>query len=140
MPGRAVADAVGNAPRPGCGLSRRQRITRPAEFDEAYRQNRKFVGRFMVLYVRTGERAGLRLGVVSSRKVGGAVERNRARRLIRETYRRQRAGLRGAADVVLVARAAIARARPGELAADFDDLALRSGLRVRNGRTTADQA
>ena len=140
MPGLPVADAGGSAPRPGCGLSRRQRVTRTAEFDEAYRQNRKFVGRFMVLYVRTGAGADLRLGVVSSRKVGGAVERNRARRLIRETYRRQRAGLQGAADVVLIARAAIARARPDDLAADFGDLALRAGLRARDGRTTADKA
>lgn len=140
MPGLPVADAVGNAPRPGFGLSRRQRVTRTAEFAEAYSQNRKFVGRFMVLYVRTGTGAQLRLGVVSSRKVGGAVERNRARRLIRETYRRLRDGLRGPADVVLIARAAIGRAKPDELAGDLSALARKAGLMGADGRTTAETA
>ncbi|HVY46245.1 MAG TPA: ribonuclease P protein component [Minicystis sp.] len=47
-----------------------------------------------------------RLGVVASRRVGCAVERNRAKRLVREVYRRHRPELPPALDLVVVARAA----------------------------------
>jgi ribonuclease P protein component len=49
-----------------------------------------------------------RLGVITSRKVGGAVERNRARRLLRESFRRHQLELSKPVDLVLVARPSIA--------------------------------
>jgi ribonuclease P protein component len=60
-----------------------------------------------------------RLGVVTSRKVGSAVIRNRARRLLREAFRRHQHALKGPLDVVLVARASIAGKRAGEVEQDF---------------------
>lgn len=110
------------------GLSRRRRITRSAEFDEAYGQGRKYVGRFMVMWLREGPGASLRLGVVTGRKVGGAVQRVRARRRLREAYRRHRAGFAGERDVVLAARAAILRATWDELVGELLTLARRAGI------------
>jgi ribonuclease P protein component len=60
----------------------------PWQFRYCYDGGRKIVTRYAVIFLRTPvEPDGLRVGVVSSRKVGGAVQRNRARRLLRETAR-----------------------------------------------------
>ena len=122
----APAPHPGKAPRQG--LSRRQRLVRRAQFAECYRQGRKWVGTYMVLWLREGEDASLRLGVVSSRKVGGAVQRNRARRRLREAYRRQRQHFQGPFDVVLVARRPIGEARAAEVEEELTRLAMRAGL------------
>lgn len=60
-----------------------------------------------------------RLGVVTSRKIGGAVERNRARRLMRECFRRHQHELNQPVDLVLVARNSITGRRYGEVEKDF---------------------
>ncbi|OQW94402.1 MAG: ribonuclease P protein component [Verrucomicrobia bacterium A1] len=124
-----AVESRGSAARPDIGLPRARRLTRTSGFQEAYGQGRKFVGRYMVLFLRNGPDAALRLGVVTSRKVGGAVARNRARRRIREVFRHARPDLTGAEDVVLVARAARREPSLDELRADFLALADRAGLR-----------
>lgn len=86
------------------GLRRSQRLTHSKNFQEAYQQGRRWVGRFMVLWLRSGEDASLRLGVVASRKVGNAVKRARAKRRLREAYRKNRYRFEGPYDVILVAR------------------------------------
>lgn len=115
-------------PRPDQRLGKNLRITKSSSFDEAYAQQNKWVGRFMVLWLRTGPDAGLRLGVVSSRKVGGAVQRNKARRMMREVFRRNRYRLHGAFDLVLVARMAILKADYRAIESDFLVLVSKAGL------------
>ena len=48
-----------------------------------------------------------RLGVITSRRIGGAVVRNRARRLLREAFRSHRARLQPGCDLVIIARKSI---------------------------------
>ena len=84
----------------------------------------------MVLWLRSGEGASLRLGVVTGRKVGEAVERNRARRRLREVFRRHRHLFAGSWDVVLVARRAILDASWADLSAELLALSRRAGLRA----------
>lgn len=109
-------------------LGRHQRITQSTQFKEAFDQQRKWVGQFMVLWLRSGEDASLRLGVVTSKKVGSAVDRARARRLMREAYRRQRSDLKGTYDVVLVGRASILKAKWPSITDDLKTLMRKAGL------------
>ena len=60
-----------------------------------------------------------RLGVVTARRIGGAVVRNRARRLLRETFRLHQYDLAAPVDLVLVARPSIAGKRFADVERDF---------------------
>jgi ribonuclease P protein component len=94
------------APR---GRPKRGRLSRSAEFERVYRQGRSVGNRFLVLYAfpRAADAAGgdgPRLGLSVSRKVGGAVDRNRVKRLLREAFADQLERVPADHDVVLVAR------------------------------------
>jgi ribonuclease P protein component len=116
------------ADRPDQGLARHQRLTRSSQFREAYDAGEKQVGRLMVVYLHRGDGASLRLGVVASRKVGNAVCRARARRLMREAYRRNRQFLQGDVDVVLVARPHLLSAEWSAVVEELRALLKRAGL------------
>ena len=92
-------------PRP----ARRGRLSRSAEFERAYRQGRSHGNRHFVLYAfpraaDAGDEA--RLGLSVSRKVGGAVDRNRVKRLLREAFAAEAQIVPRGHDVVVVARPA----------------------------------
>ncbi len=91
---------AGTRPRPG-----RSRLSRSADFDRIFRQGRSHAGRELVLYVFPREHdTPPRLGLSVSRKVGGAVERNKVKRLLREAFASEGSRLPPGSDVVVVAR------------------------------------
>ena len=78
------------------------------------------VGRYLVVFALAGEGEVCRLGITATRKIGGAVVRNRARRRVRELFRAHRELLaRWGGDLVINVRQGCAAAAWGELAEDF---------------------
>ena len=95
-----------SATRPGPRRPRSGRLSRSADFERVYRRGRSHGNRHLVLYAfpRGAEADGPRLGVSVSRKVGGAVHRNKVKRLLREAFRAREADLPPDHDYVVVAR------------------------------------
>ncbi len=113
----------------GKTLSKKQRLTKASLFREAFAQKRSFVGRLMVLWLREGEGAALRLGVVTSKKVSNrAVDRNLGRRRVREAFRANRDQFSGDVDVVIIARRNILKATQAEVESELLWLASKLGL------------
>ena len=77
-------------------------------------------GRFVILVGKPNDRAADRLGIIASRRVGNAVARNRAKRRLRDMFRRREplAGPR-ALDVVAIARPDLVRAPFADVQLDF---------------------
>ena len=97
---------------PGREGRKRGRLSRSGDFDRAYRDGRSHANRHVVLYAfpRSAEEAGreVRLGISVGRKVGGAVERNKVKRAIREAFWSLADRLPEGHDFVIVGRSGVA--------------------------------
>jgi ribonuclease P protein component len=85
-------------------LGKKERIRKNYEFQRVYGQGKKVVSRYFVIYWIESEAPIRRLGVSASRKIGKAVQRNRAKRLAREVFRRNKYCLSPGIDLIMVTR------------------------------------
>lgn len=92
-------------------LPKHERLTRPGAFRAIVGHGRSYRGRYLTLFFLPRTGGPSRVGVSVGKKVGGAVQRNRAKRLLREAFRAEKSHLRGSYDLVLVARPEAAQAR-----------------------------
>jgi len=81
---------------------RTQRVRRRAEFQQIYKHGTRVSGRYYTLFIQPNRLAVTRLGVAATKKLGSAVTRNRAKRLVREVFRRS--GIAPGFDIVVVPR------------------------------------
>jgi ribonuclease P protein component len=102
-----------------------ERIRRHAEFQRVYERGVKVHGRYCSMFVLPNDGVG-RLGITATRKIGGAVRRNRAKRLIREVFRRNKIDR---FDVVVIARRELADASLTVLEREYRTLLERSTRR-----------
>lgn len=101
-----------------------EHIRRRADFELAYNQGVKVNGRLMTMFVRANSDGHARIGIAATRKIGGAVVRNRAKRLTRELFRSQKPT--AALDVVVVPRREFVDAPYSTLEREFAGLLQRA--------------
>jgi ribonuclease P protein component len=104
-------------------LARAERVRRRPDFERAYSGGARIHGRFMTMFVMPNGGTSARLGVAATRKLGPAVDRNRAKRLAREVFRRHKvdAGL----DIIVVPRREMLDAPFATVEADYLALLVR---------------
>lgn len=85
------------------------------EFRRAYAKGKSYVSPVVVTYTVKNRRRQVRVGITTSKKIGNAVQRNRARRVIREAFREIAPGVRRGYDLVFVARGRTPFVKSGEV-------------------------
>lgn len=113
--GTAIARAPGPSPFPAA-----RRLRTPADFGRVLKGGRRRADALFTLVSLKGEAPVARLGIAVSKKVSkSAVQRNRIKRLVRESFRRRGPGL-PALDIVVLARPEAAGADNGAIAESLE--------------------
>jgi ribonuclease P protein component len=94
-----------------------ERIKSRAQFQDIYKRGARVHGRYSTLFVLANELPIGRLGIAATKKLGGAVQRNRAKRLIREVFRRNKVA--PGFDVVVIPKREFFEASLTALEADY---------------------
>ena len=103
------------------------RLLKRDEFRRVYEQGRKLQGHYFTAFVMPSERERPRLGITTTRKIGNAVERNRARRLLREAFRKNKWLVPAGVDIVINVKRPLVEAAYGDLEGDFIAFLARAG-------------
>ncbi len=109
-------------------MNRRHRLTDSRDFKRVRRTGKSYAHPLAVLVASPSDRGTTRFGVTTARGFGGAVQRNRARRRLREALRSLRGNVSAGWDVVLIARPAALEADGATLLKALEDLFRRSAL------------
>lgn len=96
-------------------MQRRFRLTRSTDFKRVRNYGKSFAHPLVVLVVLITTDESFRVGVTAGRSLGGAVQRNRAKRLLREVIRPELLSLKPGRDLMLIARQSL-------LQAEFSDI------------------
>lgn len=105
-------------------------ITRNKEFGRAYARGKSFVHPKLVLYVFKNRLGYTRVGLTATKKIGGAVQRNRARRVIRAALFEVLPYNVGSYDLVFVARGQTTRCKSGEIVKAARQLLKKAGFEL----------
>jgi ribonuclease P protein component len=99
---RLISDVRGKVDR---SFRKEERLIKNSDFQRVYAEGSRYSNEDFILYVhRAQEGRGRRLGISVSRRLGGAVVRNRIKRLVREAYRERKGRLAENMDIVVVPR------------------------------------
>jgi ribonuclease P protein component len=90
--------------RPSFAFRPHEHLRRPSDFRRVYDRRCSASDNWLIVYACPNGLAYLRLGLSVSRKFGGAVQRNRLRRLYREAFRLTRQEMPTGLDIVLIPR------------------------------------
>ena len=106
-----------------------RRLKNSKDFEDALQQSTRWVGKFMVMCLRHAPDAAGRLGVIASKRTfRKAHERNRAKRLLREAFRKHACRISGGCDIVLLGRYRILDAGGLIVETEFRSLVGKAGI------------
>ncbi|MDD3268228.1 MAG: ribonuclease P protein component [Syntrophomonadaceae bacterium] len=109
-------------------LHKEARIRTGREYRQVYQDGKRLVGKYIIIYWKENQRPVNRFGIVTSKKVGQAVIRNRAKRQLRAIARSSANKIRGNYDIVVVARTSIKDSAFEMIEKDFQLLIKRARL------------
>ncbi len=98
-----------------------RRLQSAAQFDAVFKRGARLGGRLFLVVFAPNPFPFHRLGIAASRRIGGAVARNRARRLLRESFRRASRPAKGGFDVVVVAHRDLAACGQAEVDSELSE-------------------
>ena len=108
-------------------------INSNSDFVRGYRKGRCYVSGLVVVYVRQNRYGYTRIGITSSKKIGKAVVRNRARRVIREAVRQLGVDMSQSVDLIFVSRGRTAGSKSWQVQSRIKNIFEKAG--VRYGQT-----
>lgn len=103
-------------------------IRRNGEFGRVYARGKSYVNQALVLYVLKTRSKRTRVGLTATKKIGHAVQRNRARRVMRAALSEHLAQNIGGYDIILVARGQTPRLKSTQLSKTLGKLFAKAGL------------
>ena len=110
-------------------LDKEKRLRKNREYQVVYRSGRSYVNRLAVMYILArSPKQKTRVGFVTGKKIGCAVERNRSRRLMKEVYRLHQYELADGYDIVLIGRSFMKDAGYQEAERSIMQLFRRAGI------------
>ncbi len=111
-------------------MKRRFRLTRSTDFKRVRRYGKSYAHPLVVLYALSSDQPGVRVGVTAGVRVGGAVERNRAKRLLREAMKSFLPVTKPGTDLMLIARPPLVQAHLNEVQQALASLLQRANLLI----------
>jgi len=109
-------------------VQRKYRLTRSTDFKRVRHTGKSYAHPLVVLVVKANEISEIRVGVTAGRSVGGAVRRNRSKRLLREAMRPLLPDLPPGWDLILIARSTLPSKSLQEIRAGLENLLRRANL------------
>nr|WP_317402424.1 ribonuclease P protein component [uncultured Gemmiger sp.] len=103
-------------------------LNKNRDFTRIYSRGKSYVHPHMVLYVAKNRLGTTRIGLTATKKVGGAVQRNRARRVMRAALQEHLSQNVGGYDIILVARARTPHLKSTQVSRTFSRLLQKAGL------------
>jgi len=103
------------------------RILKRDVFRRVYEEGRKIHCRYFTAFVLLNPDDRTRIGITTTRKMGNSVERNRARRLVREAFRRNKWIVPAGVDIVINAKRSLVEAAYSDFEVEFVSFLQRAG-------------
>ena len=103
------------------------RILKRGLYRRVYDEGRKFQARYFTAFVLPNSGPQPRIGITVTRKIGNSVQRNRARRLVREVFRKNKWLVPSGVDIVINVKKALAEASYADIEGDFITFLERAG-------------
>ena len=100
-------------------MNKKEKISKNREYRKIYNRGKNMISPLVITYVLKNKFNNTRVGITTSKKIGNAVKRNRARRVIRESFYSLRKNIKNGYDLVFVARGRTSKVKMGEVLKDI---------------------